>query len=77
MDTAVLESNAVYAEAWTRTAKSEKKKSFLEDGMNSYHDASVYEEVLEPDDDFRRAITKDQLLERIYMDIERKYANRK
>ena len=77
MNTAVLESNVVYAEAWKRTVKPEKKKSFEEDGMNSYHDASVYEEVLEPDDDFRRAITKDQLLERISMDIERKYDNRK
>ena len=46
------------------------------DDMNIYHEASVYEEVLEPDDDFRRAITADELLERIYSDLEKKFVNR-
>ena len=32
------------------------------DDMNRYHEASVYDEVLEPDDDFRRAITMDKFL---------------
>ena len=32
------------------------------DNMNICHEASVYEEVLEPDDDFRRAITMDEFL---------------
>ena len=31
---------------------------------------------LQPDDDLRRAITADVLLERIYKDIDRKFANR-
>ena len=47
------------------------------DDMNMYHDASVYEEVLEPDDDLRRAITAEELLERIHEDICRKFASRK
>jgi hypothetical protein len=47
------------------------------DDMNMYHDASVYEEVLEPDDDLRRAITAEELLERIHEDIRRKFASRK
>jgi len=46
------------------------------DNMNTYHDASVYEEVLEPDDDFYSAITCEELLERIYQDIDNKFANR-
>jgi hypothetical protein len=46
------------------------------DDMNIYHDASVYEEVLAPDDDFRRAITGDELLKRIYIDIDKKFASR-
>jgi len=41
-----------------------------------YHDASVYEEVLEPDDDLHRAITAEELLERIHDDIRRKYESR-
>ena len=32
---------------------------------------------LEPDDDFRRAITAEELLERIHKDIHRKFASRK
>ena len=46
------------------------------DDMNIYHDASVYEEILEPDDDLRRAITAEELLERIHEDIRRKFAFR-
>ena len=96
MDTAVLERNSVvYGEAWTKSVKTEKKKSFEEavaecngisvdaffdelnarivkwtdntngiDGLNSYHDASVYDEVLEPDDDLRRAISADEFKNR-------------
>jgi hypothetical protein len=44
------------------------------DDKNIYHDASVYEEILEPDDDLRRAITAEELLERIHEDIHRKFA---
>ena len=47
------------------------------DDMNMYHDASVYEEILTPDDDLRRAITAEELLERIHEDIRRKFASRK
>jgi hypothetical protein len=47
------------------------------DDVNMYHDASVYEEILEPDDDLRRAITAEELLERIHGDIRRKFALRK
>ena len=32
------------------------------DDKNIYHEASVYEEVLAPDDDLRRAITMDEFL---------------
>jgi hypothetical protein len=35
-----------------------------------------YDEVLEPDDDFRRAITGEELLKRIYIDIDKKFASR-
>ena len=47
------------------------------DDMNLFHDTSVYEEILEPDDDLRRAITAEELLERIHKDIHRKFASRK
>jgi len=43
---------------------------------NIYHDASVYDEVLEPDDDFHSALTAEELLERIHEDIRRKFASR-
>ena len=43
---------------------------------NIYHDASVYDEILEPDDDFRSALTAEELLERIHEDIRRKFASR-
>jgi len=32
--------------------------------------------ILQPDDDFRRAITKDELLEGIYEDIAKRFAKR-
>ena len=47
------------------------------DDMNMYHNASVYEEILKPDDDLRRAITAEELLERVHEDIRRKFASRK
>ena len=34
------------------------------DDMNTYHDASVYEEVLEPDEDFYNALSADEFKER-------------
>ena len=34
------------------------------DDMNIYHEASVYEEVLEPDEDFYRAISMDEFRKR-------------
>ena len=34
------------------------------------------QQILEPDDDLRRAITGNELLERIYKDIDRKFENR-
>ena len=42
---------------------------------NNYHKASIYNEVLEPDDDLRSAITGDELLERIYADIDKKFTS--
>jgi len=44
--------------------------------MNIYHEASVYEEVLEPDDDLRRAITGEELLSGIYEDLEKFFADK-
>ena len=38
--------------------------------------ASDKRKYLEPDDDLHRAITADELLERIYKDIDKKFANR-
>ena len=32
--------------------------------MNAYHDASVYDEVLEPDEDFRSALSADEFKEK-------------
>jgi hypothetical protein len=46
-------------------------EKWQENGMNIYHDQSVYDEVLEPDDDFRSAITADELLKGIYEDLEK------
>ena len=39
------------------------------------HDASVYEEVLEPDDDFRRAIAVDDFFDAVKENIRKKYAS--
>jgi len=44
------------------------------DDMNAYHDASVYEEVLEPDDDFQSAITMDELRGKVHDLIDRLYS---
>ena len=40
------------------------------DDMNIYHEASVYEEVLEPDDDFSRAIPMDEFIEKALVMVE-------
>jgi len=32
--------------------------------------------ILQPDDDFRRAITKDELLQGIYQDIAKRFTNK-
>jgi len=45
------------------------------DDMSVYHDASVYEEVLEPDDDFRSAITMDELRGKVHDLIDRLYSS--
>ena len=44
--------------------------------VDMYHDASVYERILEPDDDFRRAITAEELIKRIHADERRKFPSR-
>jgi len=41
------------------------------DDMNIYHDASVYEEILEPDDDLRRAISADEFKKRCHKVIDK------
>ena len=41
------------------------------DDMNRYHEASVYDEVLEPDDDFRRAISMDEFIDRALVMVEK------
>jgi hypothetical protein len=46
------------------------------DNMNIYSESNNYTEILEPDDDLRRAITGEELLERIYKDIDKKFASR-
>jgi hypothetical protein len=40
------------------------------DDMNIYHDASVYEEILIPDIDFRKAITMDEFRKRARVIVE-------
>ena len=47
-----------------------------EDDMNIYHDANVYEEVLAPDEDLRRAITGEELLEGINEDLVKFFADK-
>jgi len=39
--------------------------------MNIYHEASVYEEVLEPDDDLRSAISADEFKKRALEIVEK------
>ena len=39
--------------------------------LNVYHDANVYEEVLEPDDDLRRAISADEFKKRCHKVIDK------
>jgi hypothetical protein len=49
------------------------------DDTNTYHAASVYDEVLEPDDEFRRAISADEFRKRLIgvLDrVDKKYANK-
>ena len=41
------------------------------DDMNIYHEASVYEEVLEPDEDFYRAIPMDEFIEKALVMVEK------
>ena len=45
--------------------------STKEFNTNIYHDASVYDEVLAPDDDFRRAITMDEFIDRALVMVEK------
>jgi len=45
--------------------------------MNIYHEASVYEEVLEPDDDLRSAISAKELLEMLHEDIHQMFNEKK
>ena len=47
------------------------------DDMNIYHDASVYEEILEPDDDLRSAISGKELLEMLHEDIHQIFNEKK
>jgi hypothetical protein len=44
---------------------------------NIYHDASVYEEVLEPDDDLRSAISAKELLDMLHEDIHQMFKEKK
>jgi len=48
-----------------------------EDDRNIYHEASVYEEVLEPDDDLRSAISAKELLEMLHEDIHQMFTEKK
>ena len=45
--------------------------SSKEDDMSIYHEASVYEEILEPDDDFNRAIPMDEFIEKALVMVEK------
>jgi len=44
---------------------------------NNYHDASVYEEILESDDDLRSAISAKELLEMLHEDIHQMFNEKK
>ena len=54
------------------------KDVFIKKGKNMFlfSNAKEYDEVLEPDEDLRRAITKDELLKGIHEDIEIFFANK-
>ena len=69
---------ATHQEKYFRMAESQD--ICVQDGQKMFHiiyQPTVPEQpILEPDDDFRRAITGDELLERIYSDIDKKFANR-
>ena len=57
----------------------DKKEVYVEYGNNMLMvcNANRQEKIyLEPDDDFRRAISAEELLKGIYEDIDKKYANR-
>jgi len=41
------------------------------DDMNIYHDASVYEEILEPDNNLRRAISAEEFRQRLIVVLDR------
>jgi hypothetical protein len=47
------------------------------DNTNIYHDASVYDEVLEPDDDFRKAISAKELMAMLHEDIHQMFNEKK
>ena len=49
------------------------------DERANYHDSSIYDEVLPPDDDFYRAISADEFREKlieILDKVDKKYANK-
>ena len=49
------------------------------DDMNIYHEASVYEEVLEPDEDFYKALSAEEFRKRLVVvldKVDKKYANK-
>ena len=67
----------------TKSAKyynlAKNEQVVIKRGKNMYrltHHTDEYDEVLEPDEDFYSAITKDELLKGIHEDIEKFFANR-
>jgi len=47
--------------------------------MNTYHEASVYEKILETDEDFYRAISADEFRKRLVValaELDKKYASK-
>ena len=54
------------------------KNVLIKRGRNKFiiSNANVNDEFLEPDDDLRRAITKDELLKGIYEDIDNFFASK-
>ena len=51
------------------------KNMFHLTSTNGYH-SSEYDEILEPDEDFYSAITKEELLKGIHEDLEKFFANK-